>query len=430
MKKIMTALTLGALIGTVAFADVDINLGFRQRANMYYNHEGTGKLFNTDIYADNGTDNFTFGLSGDIASFDLVLVSDEKKTDQIRAKKAVGSLYLGNLTLQAGVADDGLATGAYRVTSDNGNLEGVDWEWKKMGSGFKKSPSKFVDNPVMPVNAADKSYFAGGSWKQKFSNGALDFKAFYITNEWANKTNAASDKADGSGSWQGHTVSFLANYLNDDLGQGEVVFKVGQTSNKSLKTEEDLTAMAFGLYLQPKIVNPLILTVGGAGSVVDSKFTDWSVDLRARVQVIPSKLGVTLYTSFSALTSDGEGLVQNEAERGIANCSGANMKGSAIKRDKLWVNNLMIRYKMNSTLNLIAVASNMNGFGKVDGVDKDYDAHVQLRFSGWTQFFASGSASVMVGVVAAIDDVANYAKADNHKSTWDWGVPVIFRVTF
>ena len=52
MKKIMTALTLGALIGTVAFADVDINLGFRQRANMYYNHEGTGKLFNTDIYAD------------------------------------------------------------------------------------------------------------------------------------------------------------------------------------------------------------------------------------------------------------------------------------------------------------------------------------------------------------------------------------------
>jgi len=29
MKKIITALTLGALIGTAAFADVDVSLNFR-----------------------------------------------------------------------------------------------------------------------------------------------------------------------------------------------------------------------------------------------------------------------------------------------------------------------------------------------------------------------------------------------------------------
>ena len=38
--------------------------------------------------------------------------------------------------------------------------------------------------------------------------------------------------------------------------------------------------MAFGAYLQPKIMNNLTATIGGAGSVVDGDFTDWSADLR------------------------------------------------------------------------------------------------------------------------------------------------------
>ena len=451
MKKIMTALTLGALIGTAAFADVDINLGFRQRANLFYNAEhkdtvaGYKGLFNTDIYADNGTDSFTFGLSGDIAAFDAVFVSDEAATSKIRAKKAVGSLFLGNLTLQAGVCDDGLATGAYRVTSDGGNTEGLDFEWKKMGSGFNKSPSKHVDNKVMSVSLNDKAYFAGGTWKQKLSNGALDFNAFYITNENAGKATQTTEKADGEGSWQAHTLSFLVNYLNDDLGQAEAVFKVGQTNK--MKDNGIYTAMAFGLYAQPKIIQELILTVGGAGSVVDSKFTDYSLDLRARYQILPKTLAATFFTSFSALTSDGETIVDNTSVRGIAMTSGdgnlttMGMKPKdVINRDKLVANNLLIRYKPNGKINLIAVASNFIGFGKNQGLGKDdgfatakgddVGARVDLRFSGWAQFFATDSASITTGVVCSISDVANCMDVDGKATYWTWGVPMIFRVTF
>ena len=61
MKKIITALTLGALIGTAAFADVEVSLNYRQRATMFAAYEGEKKgLFATDIYNGNGTDNLNY----------------------------------------------------------------------------------------------------------------------------------------------------------------------------------------------------------------------------------------------------------------------------------------------------------------------------------------------------------------------------------
>ena len=152
MKKIITALTLGALIGTAAFADVEVSLNFRQRANLFHNAEGNKSLFYTDTYSGSGTDNLNFNLSGDIAAFETQLVSDAAigNAGFIRAKKLAFSLFLGNLTLQAGTWADGLANGAYRTKTDvdAGNLEGMDFEWKKMGSGFARSPAAWIDNPV------------------------------------------------------------------------------------------------------------------------------------------------------------------------------------------------------------------------------------------------------------------------------------------
>ena len=449
MKKIITALTLGALIGTAAFADVDVNLNFRQRADLFAAYDGEAKsVFSTDIYNGNGSDNLALALSGDIAAFEMQLVSDEAATAKLRAKKLAGSLFLGNLTLQAGTWSDGLANGAYRTKTDGdaGNLEGIDLEYKKLGSIFGTSPSIFVDNPVNHVNNGGENYALGATYNLKYDAGAVAFKGFYISNETSKTTNTdATGTANNDGSWQGHALSFLVDARNDNLGQAELAFKVGQSKIKDSDGNAGATALAFGAYLQPKIIQPLILTFGGAGSVVDSKFTDWSLDLRARYQVIPKKLSITSFHAFSALTSDGETLLGKvKSTKGIAVAAaetGTNMgklSPAAVQRDKIMSNNIMVRYNVNDKLSLIAIAADMIGFGKTGGTDvttakgDDAGAFVQLRFCGYAQVFATGSAAITTGLVCSINDVTDYLDTDGARaaSYWTWGIPMIMRVKF
>ncbi len=460
MKKIITALTLGALIGTAAFADVEVSLNFRQRANIYTANDAGGNksgTFFTDAYSGSGTDNLNFNLSGDIAAFETQLVSDAAtgNAGYIRAKKLALSLFLGNLTLQAGTWADGLSNGAYRTKTDvdAGNLEGMDFEWKKMGSGFARSPAAWIDNPVnhSQNGPLGEFYAAGANYNIKFNTGAVALKGFYVSNE-TSTTTSQDGPVNGDGSWQGHQFNFIVDARQDDIGQAELAFKVGQTIVNTAgtgKAVEDKypTALAFGAYLQPKIIQPLILTFGGTGAVIDSKFTDYSFDLRARYQVIPKKLSISSFHSFSGLTSDGEDVYAlsvsgkvNETIKGLADSGTAadgKLGGTAIKRDKVMSNNIMVRYNVNDTLSLIGIAADMIGFGTNLGVteknakgDGDAGALVQLRFSGWAQFFAASNASVSVGLVCAIHDATNYKDVDGKASVWTWGVPVILRVKF
>ena len=79
MKKIISALTLGAMVAGAAFADVGVTLNYRQRATLlsHNNEYGTtdeaSKILFTDAYSGAGTDNLGINLGGDIASFASLL---------------------------------------------------------------------------------------------------------------------------------------------------------------------------------------------------------------------------------------------------------------------------------------------------------------------------------------------------------------------
>ncbi|MDE6737057.1 MAG: hypothetical protein K2J50_06110 [Treponemataceae bacterium] len=441
MKKIISALTLGALIGAAAFADVEINLNLRQRANLFAaaNKAGskTDKAFGyLDAYSGNGTDNMAISLSGDIAAFDMTLTTDEANTGYIRAKQLLASLFLGPVTLQAGTNADGIVTGAYRAKSDLdfGNFEGMDFEFKKLGSAFKNSPAGFVDNLIGHVNNAHSSEYLSfvANYGLKFNKGAATLKAAMVTNE-STGTKKADAGANSTAHAQGHQFSFIADGRMDGIGQAEAVFKVGEY-------KKGLTAMAFALYAQPSINKNLILTAGGAVGVVDYDVSDVSFDLRARYQAIPKKLSITSFHSFSFMTADGiKAIDSNETTKGIANNDGSadgKHGGSTVKRDKILTNNIMVRYNVNDTLSVYAIAADMVGLGK--NLDKeiktakgdDAGAQVQLRFSGWAQFFATSAASINVGVVCSVDDVGNYMDIDNHLCSWNWSVPMVLRIKF
>ena len=437
MKKIISALTLGAMVAGAAFADVGVTLNYRQRATLlsHNNEYGTtdeaSKILFTDAYSGAGTDNLGINIGGDIASFAITVVGDESTTSKLRTKTLGADLHVGKVGLFAGFWSDGKVKGAYRNKADvdAGNMEGMDFEFKKLGSAYAGSPSFFVDNIVMPVNVtASESYAIGAKYNiRNFKACKLELNGVYISNETSDEKGSKSD-----GSLQGHSLVGLVE-ANTNYGTGEFVFKYGQSINDK---KECLDAMAFGAYLQPKIMNNLTATIGGAGSVVDGDFTDWSADLRLYYKM--GALSFTSFHSYSALVDAEESIgklngKKNATTKGIADSAAVtNGKhgGTPVSRDSVLTNNLMVRYKVNSKFAVYGVVADMIGLGENGGkklTDKDgketTDALIQLRASAWAQFYAGGN-SISVGVV-----YENYDVAETYgDSVQNIAIPMIFRV--
>ena len=439
MKKIISALILSAVIGA-AFADVSINLNYRQRANLFTKGGGTGasaktEILNTDTYAGSGTDNFQIRLKGDLAQFDMLLIGDEATTDTIRAKNLSASVFLGNLTLWAGFHSDGQLNGNYRVKTDvdAGSFEGYDFEYKKLGSAYANSPTYFVDNMVQNTDTEGENYAGIATYNLKFSSGSLKINGFYITNEGSDEARNPSESSSDTDHLEGHAGGILLDAKLDSLGSGEFVFKYGESITR-------FDAMALGLYVQPKFGSlPLVLTVGGALSIIDSTPTDWSVDLRARYQAIPKKLSFTTFHNISAFI-DPEGVFEdglyssaNPTKALAANsfATSGNGTASTMARDMIMTNNLMVRYVVNDWFAVTGIIADMIGMSTTGGADlKDPDGkdctdpNIQLRFSGWFQFYAASRAFVNIGLVCSINDVA-----DTYETRYcGFYVPVIFRV--
>lgn len=437
MKKIISALTLGAIVAGAAFADVAVSLNYRQRANLFTRtneYESSGKtveaqkkIFYTDAYSGSGTDNLGINLSGDIVSFAYTVVGDEKTTSSLRTKTLGADFRLGKVGVFAGFWADGKVKGTYRNKSDidAGNIEGMDFEFKKLGSAFAGSPSLFVDNITMPVNVTNaEAYAVGATYNiRNFKAVKLEVNGVYIANE-----NSEESSKGSSGNLQGHSLVGLVE-ANTAYGSGEFVFKYGEVKNGD-------DAMAFGAYLQPKIVNNLTATIGGAGSVIDGDFTDWSADLRLYYKV-GKNLSLTSFHSYSAIVDADKNAAKlngksNATTKGLADSKFSSGKngGTAIKRDEILSNNLMARYKINSKVSVFGIVADMIGMGQNAGEDvknKDgkagTDPLIQLRASAWAQFYA-GSNSIAIGCV-----YENYDVAENFgDSVTSISIPMVFRV--
>ena len=438
MKKLVSALTVGAIIAGAAFADVSIGVNFRQRANLLSHNfavgdkKATSKILFTDAYSGNGTDNLAIGLSGDIVSFNATLVADQATTAKIRSKSFNGNVSLGKVQLFGGLWADGKVDGDFRNKTDidAGNMEGMDFEFKKLGSAFAGSPSFFVDNIVNPVDNKAESYAFGGEWKVPSPKSVkFTLKGTYITNSVSDESSHGKDNQ-----LKGHTFAGFLKAQAEHVTT-ELVFKYGDL-NKADAAKKPLRAMAFGLYAMPVTISGLTTTIGGAGSVVDGTFTDFSADLRLYYKT--GALSITSFHSYSALVDAEKSskYVGNETTKGLADASAVtNGKhgGTTLKRDAILANNIMLRYKFNKTFAAYGFVADMIGFGKNGGKDVETTINgekvvgkpvVQLRTGLYGQAYC-GSSSISVGVVYALHDVTKTTAAD---SVGTLAVPVIFRV--
>lgn len=433
MKKIISALTLGAIVAGAAFADVAVSLNYRQRANLftrtneYGETEEETKILYTDAYSGSGTDNLGINLSGDIVSFAYTVVGDENSPYWLRTKTLGADFRLGKVGVFAGFWADGKVKGAYRNKTDvdAGNIEGMDFEFKKLGSAYAGSPSKFVDNIVLPVqSSSEECYAIGAKYNiRNFKAVKLEVNGVYIANETSTEGGVSASK-----NLQGHSLAGLVE-ATTQYGNGEFVFKYGEVKNGD-------DAMAFGAYLQPKIIDGLTTTIGGAGSVIDGDVTDWSADLRLYYKA-GKNLSFTSFHSYSAIVDAEENAAKlngksNATIKGLADSSFSNGKagGTAINRDQILTNNLMARYKINSKVSVFGIVADMIGMGQNAGNDvtnKDgkagTDPLIQLRASAWAQFYA-GSNSIAIGCVYENHDVAeNFGD-----SVTSISIPMVFRV--
>lgn len=439
MKKIISALTLGAIVAGAAFADVAVSLNYRQRANLFNRTNEYGstdektRILYTDAYSGSGTDNLGINLSGDIASFAYTVVGDEATTSKLRTKTLGADFRLGKVGVFAGFWSDGKVKGAYRNKTDvdAGNIDGMDFEFKKLGSAYAGSPSKFVDNIVLPVwSSAEECYAIGAKYNiRNFKAVKLEVNGVYISNETSDEKGMTGDA-----SLQGHTLVGLVE-ATTGFGNGEFVFKYGQVNAKD-KDKNYLDGMAFGAYLQPKIIDGLTTTIGGAGSVIDGDFTDWSADLRLYYKA-GKNLSFTSFHSYSAIVDAKENAGKlngkgNATIKGLADSKFSSGKagGTAINRDQILTNNLMARYKINSKVSVFGIVADMIGMGQNAGADvknKDgktgTDPLIELRASAWAQFYA-GSNSIAIGCV-----YENYDVAENFgDSVTSISIPMVFRV--
>ena len=465
MKKIISALTLGAMVAGAAFADVSIALNYRQRANLLshswasqnwtFSDEKGGdhiisgdartQILGLDAYSGNGTDNLSIGLSGDIVAFNAQLVTDQAKENEIRSKSFNGNLNLGKLQAFAGVWADGKVNGAFRNKTDidAGNMEGMDFEFKKLGSAFGSSPAFFVDNIVQPVDGKGESYALGAQYTLP---GTKSFKwyaqAAYITNS------TTEEKSHGkSNMLKGHSLTGLINF-RVPVGTGEVVFKYGDY-NKADKDKNPLTAMAFGAYFMPVTIDNLTTSVGASGAMVGGTFTDWNADLRLHYKA--GKVSFSSFHSFSQIVANADDCsylgLSNKSTKGLANYPTTSYDkdkdkwkddigvgkhgGTPISRDMILTNNLMVRAKFNKSLAMYGFVADMIGMGKNLGKDlKDYNGNdttkpiIQLRTGLYGQVYC-GSNSISMGVVYSMHDVTKTYTESGYALL---SVPVIFRV--
>lgn len=435
MKKLISALTLGAMVAGVAFADVSIALNYRQRAALAsHKIEGGTGWFYADAYNGDGTDNLTINLGGDIVSFQTVIVGQETNESTLRTKTLRADVQLGKVGFWGGMISDGVVKGAYRNKTDvdAGNMEGVDFEYDKLGSGFKGSPSWFVDNIANGVQPNNDEPWAFGA-KYTIRN----FKAVKLELNGAynmNTRRAGSGTTKASGSLQGHTGVGLIE-ASTEYGKGEFVFKYGQTAAQ--KDGDYLSGMAFGAYLQPTLIDNLTTTIGGAASVIDGDVTDYSFDLRLYYKM--GDLSFTSFHKYSALNGADKfvekgykNAISGAASKGIADSGYADGKagGTAITDDQLLSNNLMVRYKFSKSFAMYGVIADYIGLSgktldaaKSNKDGEDGGALVELRASLWGQFYA-GSNSISIGVVYENYDVTEEYGDKVQNVT----IPMIFRV--
>ena len=464
MKKIIGAALLGTMAAGVFAADAKISLGFRSRLTAFAHDkvdDGTKKTTNTSwmdwdgkntAYNGVGTETFKFVMNGDNAGVTLALdlTDSEPQGDAFfTLNEWSGWMQFpigpGALRLTTGNWKNGYSTGAYRVNTDAGSMEGLDFERYKPGTIFANMDtlafvidltsgsvkkqyaasnaalSGFADYGFNVTDDISLNFLVGGVSRKEYKNGSEIVRhVFDITKN-----------GDDTTYWKSAFVSRVQFGMKNVLN-AEFIYKLSHNDN-------DYATNTFALYVMPQIMKELALSVGGAielkgdgadNSVTDKNegYTDWTVDLRLRYQVM-DPLSITFFTNVSGTDTDGRNISSGLAGAGaIEKKAGASgyIGGGFSKPDvkiAMW-NQLGFKYVINDMLTAGLNVGLITPLEKGEK-SKDNKYNPEWRVTPAIQIFADKKASLWTGVSLS---GASATIGDKDVSVFSVAIPAIFRV--
>ena len=446
MKKIVSALALGALAFGSASAKKSVNLNYRNGAYLFHyaqngesesTHFGTAEgkelgLFNLDKYQ-GGNDNIQFRASGDVLSFETIVTPKVSGWEQGDFKALIIGANMGAFGVTAGFHRDGLAEGSFRVKKDvdAGNWEGNLFEAYKPGSLFKNSYAGYSINQVN-FNAAsgigasntglgfrDSELFLQAAFTLAIPNSdaALKLLGTVISDRaWAGSSRDKTypdAKGDANKVVDGVDDAEFLTQQNNIYNGGHLAYTVFAIFSKP----SVFSAMGFmkmsphclgcdrdqvfvpGAYVELMAVKNLDIMGGFTMSIVEGTFEDYAFDLRARV-AISSALSITYFGNISVLNGDVAPTAKIAKDVGAYTSStltGASPAVASISTNRVMWNNLHVRFALSDTIVPQLGIGAITDLGDGINVGPQKGEGTNLSITPAVQFFASRNASINVG---------------------------------
>lgn len=432
MKKIISALSMGALVAAAAFADMKVSINYRNGAELFkyvdkgmdgrttddyqnvydgsgYNNNGSTMTFANLTGWNSGKDSVGLTASGDVFSLKATVQPTVASNNIIWHIFSVGAKF-GNFSASAGWNGDGIMNFRAKKAADDGNEEGKVFETYKLGSIFTGSDGICANNQIS--FGTGRNYYALAAYKVPLSVGSVNVQAAaMIDRTWDSGAETNNGNFGGS--------LFIDPKINGVL-DAELFVKMKQNGKAGTeKTNEFVT----GLYIKPNFI-PLLTdsTLGGSVVINDGNLMEYNVDWRAFMK-ISGKLSLTYFGKFAKLVSDDD--------TGYGECNGAAVGALAgltsfTSSQALW-NMISVRYQFNDRFTGVLSVGELtdldsgfhNGRESADGTQIFAHPHVQI--------YANKGATVTAGVVAGFGGIG--ADKDANKDI-DLliNIPVLFRV--
>ncbi|MCH5289869.1 MAG: hypothetical protein J1E32_08165 [Treponema sp.] len=406
MKKIISALVIGAAAAGIATADLAITAGAKVSGLAFsWNTAKTGEkvpkhksLF--DLQGNDGIgENATLTAKGNIFTF-YTKLGPTVESDNIAIKAGRLAASVGNFTFAAGFDRDGYKIAA--VTSSMPGEEGADTNLTayKLGSGFKGSPLYFSNNQ-WGFGIDPKTYFAqaryglglGESVKLNLAVSAMSPHGSTNSNE------SGKDKGNvvGDAGKRDFTTLGWGVFVNPVIGKivSIDVFAKGFGNGNHVDGHNFLFGAYAKLLAVPMLKNAVF---GGSawisGSEGHTDLVEWNVDLDLDF-ALSDRFVLTFNNKLSANGTIEDFKIPGSPER---KC-GFGSAQSYVGQYMLW-NVLGVNFKLNDTLSLAGTVGHTTAMGgdiKVKGTTIYVYPHVVV--------FAASKATVTGGFIATFDQL-------------------------
>ena len=422
MKKIISALAVGAVAVSFATADLSINANTKMSGWWYrYNSKNLGgsdlkqkELFNLGGHAVN--DNVTLKASGNIFTFTTILVP-YNNSDDILFKAMTIAANVENFTFTTGWHRDGI-----KVYDANGNISALD-EGRLHGGTYKLGGAfggnaAFVNNQAA-IGKDQTSYFVHAKY-------ALPVSDVFTLNIAASAMSPHGTKNSSASGDDDNTAYDGATRKNDSIAWGvfmspvvkkivgfDLVAKGWKNSAKADKADDKYNQLLGGYanLLCVPFMNTALF--GGSVYLVDGDLEEWNVDLSLGLRLgAGNRVMLTFNNKFAFKDGGGK-------------AAGNPGWSTQYNNEYILYNVLGASFQLNDTLKLIGTVGHQSAFG--DGAEKGTSLFVYPH----AQVLASSRASVSAGAVLTLDKLG-YKKdsvtGDAKKMAVLVNVPVVVRI--